>query len=87
MLHNSFTILFSTIEPEGSLKMDHNTCFTEKISLRTFGLLLLPLTILIAAIGMLVVPLFGVLLALPVLILTGLMIQAPPSDLCRIASR
>ena len=66
--------------------MNRADCKQEKISSRTVGLILLPFALLIAFAGFMVIPIVGVIFALPVLLLSGILITAPESKVCRLIS-
>lgn len=64
--------------------MDRNDCIAEKISSRTIGIIMVPIALIIAVIGGLVIPVFGFFFALPILLLAGIFIAAPQSKVCRL---
>jgi small-conductance mechanosensitive channel len=64
--------------------MDKTDCAKEKISSRTVGLILLPFAFLIAFAGFMVIPVLGVIFALPVAGLAIMLIAAPQSKVCRL---
>ena len=66
--------------------MNRSDCKQEKISSRTVGIILLPFALLIALAGFMVIPIVGVIFALPVLLLSGILIAAPESKVCRLIS-
>lgn len=59
----------------------------EKISSRTVGIIILPFALLIALAGFMVIPILGVIFALPVLGLAVILIAAPQSKVCRLITR
>ena len=66
--------------------MDRTDCKREKISSRTVGFILLPFALLISFAGFMVIPIIGVLFALPVLALAIILISAPESKVCQLIS-
>jgi len=66
--------------------MDKTDCKREKISSRTVGFILLPFALLISFAGFMVIPIIGVIFALPVLGLAVILIAAPESKVCRLIS-
>ena len=64
--------------------MNKSDCVREKISSRTVGFILLPFALLIAFAGFMVIPILGVIFALPVLGLAVILIAAPESKVCRL---
>ena len=66
--------------------MNKTDCQQEKISSRTLGLILLPFALLIAFAGFMVIPVVGVIFALPVLVFAIILIAAPESKVCRLIS-
>ena len=64
--------------------MNKADCVREKISSRTVGFILLPFALLIAFAGFMVIPILGVIFALPVLGLAVILIAAPESKVCRL---
>lgn len=64
--------------------MDKTECKSEEFSSRFIGLLLLPVALFLGAIGVLIVPVFGIFFALPLLVLSGVFIAAPRSRVCQI---
>jgi hypothetical protein len=66
--------------------MNRAECKQEKTSSRTVGLILLPFALLIAFAGFMVIPIVGIIFALPVLLLSGILIAAPESKVCRLIS-
>jgi hypothetical protein len=64
--------------------MDKMDCAREKISSRTVGLILLPFALLIAFAGFMVIPILGIIFALPVLVLAIMLIAAPESKVCKL---
>ena len=64
--------------------MDKSDCVKEKISSRTVGLILLPFGLLIAFAGFMVIPVLGVIFAVPILGLAVILIAAPQSKVCRL---
>lgn len=66
--------------------MNKSDCQREKISSRTLGFILLPFALLIAFAGFMVIPIIGVLFALPVLAFALILVAAPESKVCRLIS-
>ena len=64
--------------------MNKIDCLSEKLSARTLGFFLLPITIFLAFIGGVVVPVIGFFFALPLVIMSGALIFAPESKACRL---
>jgi len=59
-------------------------CFSAKMSSRTLGIIILPLALFLAFIGAIVLPIVGFLFALPLLIMSGVLVFAPESKACRL---
>jgi len=59
-------------------------CETEKISIRTIGLFLLPLALGLAFIGFLILPVVGLFFSIPLFILAITLLAAPESKVCKI---
>ena len=66
--------------------MNKTDCQREKISSRTLGFILLPFALLIAFAGFMVIPIIGVIFALPVLGFAIILVAAPESNVCRLIS-
>ena len=64
--------------------MNRSDCVKEKISSRTVGLILLPFALLIAFAGFMVIPVLGVVFAVPLLGLSIMLMAAPQSKVCRL---
>ena len=64
--------------------MNKIDCLSEKLSARTLGFFLLPVTIFLAFIGGVVLPVIGFFFALPLVIMSGALIFAPESKACRL---
>jgi uncharacterized metal-binding protein len=64
--------------------MNRTDCQREKISSRTLGFILLPFALLIAFAGFMVIPILGVIFALPVLGFAVILVAAPESKVCRL---
>ena len=64
--------------------MNQTNCEKERISSRTLGLILLPVGLLLIVAGVLLVPVLGVFFAIPILILSGLLLAAPQSKVCKL---
>ena len=66
--------------------MNKADCKREKISNRTIGFVILPFALLIAFAGFMVIPIVGLIFALPVIGLAAILIAAPESKVCRLIS-
>jgi uncharacterized metal-binding protein len=66
--------------------MNKTDCQREKISSRTLEFILLPFALLIAFAGFMVIPIIGVIFALPVLGFAVILVAAPESKVCRLIS-
>ena len=75
------------IDIQGRLKMNRDDCVKEKISSRTIGLIILGFSLILAFTGALLLPIFGLFFALPIVILGLFFILAPESKVCRIILR
>ena len=64
--------------------MNQVNCAKERISSRTLGLILLPVGLLLVLAGFLLLPVLGFFFAIPILILSGLLLAAPQSRVCKI---
>lgn len=64
--------------------MNKNQCRKDKNSSRAIGLFILPIGLFMAGIFSIIIPLFGLFFALPVLVLSLGLIAAPQSKVCRI---
>jgi hypothetical protein len=64
--------------------MNKSDCVSEKISSRTVGFVILPLGLLLGFVGAMIVPVLGIVFAVPLLILSGVFIAAPGSKVCRL---
>lgn len=64
--------------------MDKLECDQEKLSSRTIGLIILPFGLLLAVASFFLLPVFGLIFALPVLTLAVMFIAAPQSKVCRL---
>ena len=69
---------------KGRIQMDKTDCVQEKISSRTLGFVILPFGLLLAVASFFLLPIFGLIFALPVLILAVTFIAAPQSKVCRL---
>ena len=61
-------------------------CLSENISRKIVGFIVLPVALLLTLAVNIVVPVFGLLFAIPLLLLSGVLIVAPPSEACRLAN-
>jgi len=67
--------------------MNRDDCVKEKISSRTIGFIILGFSLLLAFTGSLLLPIFGLFFALPIVILGFFFIFAPESKVCRLILR
>ena len=63
--------------------MDANECKQERFSSRTIGLVFLTVSILLFVIGLVVLPVFGFIFSIPLLLIGLVMIATPESQACR----
>ena len=66
--------------------MNQNDCFNERLSTRTIGVFILPFGLLLAFASFFFIPIFGLIFALPILLLATAFIAAPESKACRLLS-
>ena len=59
--------------------MNKDDCFSEKVSTRFIGLMILPVAIFLTVIVNIALPILGMVFAAPLLILSGVLIAAPES--------
>jgi len=64
--------------------MDKSDCAQEKFSSRTLGFIILPFGLLLAVASFFLLPIFGLVFALPILTLAVIFIAAPESKVCRL---
>lgn len=64
--------------------MNNTDCKSEKISSRSLGILLLPLALVIAFFGSLVLPIIGLFFAVPLLLMSIILLFAPESKACKL---
>jgi ABC-type sulfate transport system permease subunit len=64
--------------------MNKTDCRTEKNYTRIMGIFVLFIGLMVALIGFIIVPVVGLIFALPVLILATLFIAAPESNACKL---
>ena len=64
--------------------MNQIKCAAEKMSLRTLGLVLLPFVLFFTVVANIMLPFLGLFLAIPLFILTGVLIAAPRSKTCQL---
>lgn len=64
--------------------MDKIKCAAEKITLRTLGLGLIPFVLFFVIIANMMLPIFGLFLSLPLVILNIVFLAAPKSKTCRL---
>ena len=67
--------------------MDKTDCLREKISGRTVGIILMAFALIVAFAGVLIIPVFGLFFALPLLVLAIVFISSPESKICRLITR
>ena len=63
--------------------MNKTDCASEKLSSRAIGVMILPLVLFLGVICNVVLPILGSVFVLPLLILSGVLIFAPESRVCR----
>ena len=68
----------------GRYPMNKLDCTSEKLSSRALGVLLVPLALLLAFAGSLVLPVVGLFFAVPLLLMSGVLLLAPESKACRL---
>ncbi|MEJ2096837.1 MAG: hypothetical protein P8Y38_06795 [Deltaproteobacteria bacterium] len=64
--------------------MNQVECFSAKLSSRTLGIVILPLALFLGFVGAIVLPIVGGVFALPLLIMSGVLVFAPESKACRL---
>jgi hypothetical protein len=64
--------------------MNKTDCKSEKISSRSLGILLLPLALVIAFFGSLILPIIGLFFAVPLLLMSAVLLFAPESKACKL---
>jgi hypothetical protein len=64
--------------------MNQLKCAAEKLSLRTLGLILSPFVAGFVIVANIVLPFLGLFLAMPLIILVGVLIAAPKSKTCQL---
>jgi hypothetical protein len=64
--------------------MNKTDCEQEKISSRMIGFIILPIGLLLALASFALLPIFGLVFALPILILSVVFIAAPESKVCKL---
>ena len=67
--------------------MNKFRCTAEKMTLKTLGLILIPFVLFFVVVANIVLPLVGLFLALPIIILNILFIAAPKSKTCELLLR
>jgi hypothetical protein len=67
--------------------MNKIDCFSAKISSRTLGVILLPFSLFLALIGGIVLPVIGFFFALPLLVMSGVLLFAPESRACQLITQ
>ncbi len=66
--------------------MNKIECFSIKISSRVLGVIVLAIGLLLAFVGMLIIPVVGGFFALPLLLFGGVLLFAPESKTCKLIS-
>lgn len=64
--------------------MNKIKCAAEKLTLRTLGFMLVPFVLFFVIVSNIVLPVFGLFLSLPVIILNVVFITAPKSKTCEL---
>lgn len=64
--------------------MDKMKCHGEKLSKRTVGLLLMPLAVVLAGLGFLILPVVGLFFSVPLFLFSLALVFAPDSAGCRL---
>ena len=64
--------------------MNRMKCAAEKLSLRTLGIILLPIVIFFTVVANIILPVVGLFMAIPLFLLTGVLIAAPRSKTCEL---
>ena len=64
--------------------MNKFKCTAEKMTLRTLGFILLPFVLFFTIVANVVLPIFGLLLSIPLFVLVGVFIAAPRSKTCEL---
>jgi hypothetical protein len=64
--------------------MNKIECFSVKMSSRTLGVFILPFAFFLAVVGGIVLPVIGFFFALPLLVMSGVLLLAPESKACRL---
>ena len=67
--------------------MNKNDCRLERVSNVTIGLILMVVGLFFAGTGVTVLPVIGLLIAVPVLVLAGIFLVAPRSKACSIIAK
>jgi len=67
--------------------MNREDCKNEKISSRMIGLIIIPLGLVLSLISFFFLPVVGLFLGIPLLVLGGVFIAAPESKVCRLILR
>ena len=63
--------------------MDANECKQERFSSRSIGLVFLVVSLLLVVVGLIILPVVGIIFALPLIILGIMLVAAPESRACR----
>jgi hypothetical protein len=64
--------------------MNQIKCAAEKLSLRTLGFILAPFVIFFTVVANIILPFLGLFLAIPLIVLVGVLIAAPKSKTCQL---
>jgi hypothetical protein len=67
--------------------MDANECKQEQFSSRTIGLAFLVVSLFLVVVGLIVLPVVGIIFAFPLILLGIMMVAAPESKACRMLRR
>jgi hypothetical protein len=64
--------------------MDKIKCAAEKLTLRALGFILIPFVLFFVIVSNIVLPVFGLFISLPVIILNAVFLIAPKSKTCQL---
>jgi hypothetical protein len=67
--------------------MNRTECKLERVSNVTLGFFLLIIGLMFTLVGIMIVPVIGLLVAIPVLIIAGIFLASPRSEACAILAR
>jgi hypothetical protein len=71
----------------GDEKMNQTDCKLEPVSNRTIGLILMLIGLMFTFIGIVVIPIIGLMIAFPVLILSVVFLASPRSEACAVIAK